>query len=192
MATNGEQSDTGIADVGEAEVTAFCAAVGELILWASLIDTQLNKAILGLFALPDHRLIEPIVAQLDARPKTELLKKRAKLIPPGEWRRRVGKWVEHAEQANAKRNVVAHHGMRIEGGRILLHSDQLTRLIDRLAADGGALIPADKKGSADVVQWIEQAKAAYGEGETVLANLDRFRGEARLRSAARGDAGTAE
>ena len=68
----------------------FRAVIGELILWTGLIDTQLNKAILGMMALSDHAMIEPIVAQLDARPKAELLKKRAKTIPK-EWRNKITK-----------------------------------------------------------------------------------------------------
>lgn len=160
---------------GDNEVKKFCAAVGELILWANLIDTQLNKAMLGTFALPEHPVIEPIVAQLDARQKSELLKKRAKLIKALDWRTKILKWVERAEKVNGKRNVVAHHGMRIENGEIILYSDQLGKIIDSLDKVGGNLAPGRSMGLADVLKWIDYAKGTYEEGRIVLTNLIRFR-----------------
>ena len=163
-----------INNVVEEQMHDFCAAIGELILWASLIDTQLNKAILGMMALPEHVMIEPIVAQLDARPKAELLKKRAKTIPR-EWRSKITNWVERAEKANAKRNIVAHHGINISGDTITLHSGQLGKIMDSLDTSEAAIKPRKPTGIQDMREWIEQAKAAYEEGMTILANLDRFR-----------------
>jgi gas vesicle protein len=125
-------------------------------------------------ALPEHAMIEPIVAQLDARPKAELLKKRVKTIPE-EWRRKITNWVERAEKANAKRNFVAHHGINISGDTITLHSGQLGKIMDSLDTSESAIKAGKAKGIKDMHEWIEQAKAAYEEGMTILANLDRFR-----------------
>lgn len=179
-----EHTEGDIENVGDLEISDFCTAVGALILWASMIDGQLGRAIIALHALPEHPMIEPIVAHLDARPKAELLKKRAKLIGNPDWRTRIVKWVERAEKANAKRNVVAHHGIRIEEGKIVLHSDQLGKLIDGLDKTGGALKPGKRKGIEDIEGWIVQAKAAYKEGQLVLENLERFRSRMLLKQAA--------
>ncbi len=170
-----EPVEQGINDVEQAQMTEFCAAIGELILWASLIDGQLNRALVSMMALPQHAMVEPIVAQLDARPKAELLKKRAKIITNTDWRNKIKNWVERAEKANAKRNVVAHHGIRVVDGKILLHSDQLGKIMDSLDTTGGTIKAGESKGLADIKEWIEQAKAAFEEGQNVVANLDRFR-----------------
>ncbi|MBT0671803.1 hypothetical protein HT136_25890 [Novosphingobium profundi] len=162
-------------DVDEAAMKEFCAAIGELILWASLIDAQLNKALVGMFALPEHAMIEPIVAQLDARPKAELLKKRAKTIPSKDWKNGITNWVERAEKANANRNTVAHHAIRIEGGTITLHTSQLGKILSNLKDNDGKLEAGDRKGLSDIQAWIDQARNTYIEGQNVIANLDRFR-----------------
>lgn len=170
-----DTTDADIKNVGDAEMNEFCSAIGELILWASLIDGQLNKALLGLFALPEHPMIEPIVAHLDARPKAELLKKRAKIIPNVDWKNKITNWVERAEKANAKRNIVAHHGIRVSDGNIHLHSDQLGKIISSLDTSDGTIKAGEPMGLKDIKEWVERAKEAYKEGMTVLDNLHRFR-----------------
>lgn len=153
----------------------FCAATGELILWASMIDGQLNQAILGQLALPEHPMIEPVVAQLDARPKCELLRKRAKLIKNKGWKDGLTNWVQQVEEVNKTRNIVAHHSIRIKDGVIRLHSDQLSKIMSSLDTGEGKIRPGKGKGLADILEWIEQAKKAYAAGDEVLANLKRFR-----------------
>lgn len=165
----------GIKGVGDADVKEFCAAIGELILWASLIDGQLNRAIVGMMAFPQHAMIEPIVAQLDPRSKAELLKKRAKIISSTDWRNGIRNWVERAEKVNAKRNIVAHHGIRVADGKIMLHSDQLGKIMDSLDTTGDKIKVGKSKGLADIEEWIKQAKAAFEEGENIVGNLNRFR-----------------
>ena len=169
-----DEEEEGAADLGEAAVKEFCAAAGELIFWASMIDRQLNQAILGQLALPEHPLIEPLVAQFDPRPKCELLKKRAKTLPD-EWKSKITGWVKRAEKVNAKRNIVAHHGIRIKDGTIKLHSDQLTKMMDSFDTSDGVIKPREDKGLEEILEWIELARRTYGEGDVVLANLKRFR-----------------
>ncbi|HYE28774.1 MAG TPA: hypothetical protein VEA61_11145 [Allosphingosinicella sp.] len=170
-----EPVDEDIKDVSDADMKEFCAAIGELILWASLIDGQLNRALVGMMALPHHVMIEPIVAQLDPRPKAELLKKRAKIITSTDWRNKIRNWVERAEKVNAKRNIVAHHGIRVADGKIMLHSDQLGKIIDSLDTTGDTIKVGESRSLADIKEWIEQAKVAFEEGQNVVANLGRFR-----------------
>lgn len=134
----------------------FCTAIGELILWASLIDGQLNRALLGMMALPEHAMIEPIIAQLDSRPKAELLKKRAKIITSKDWKNKITNWVVRAEKANAKRNTVAHHGIRVSGVTISLHSDQLAKIFGSLDTSDGAIKQSKAKGLADIHEWIRE------------------------------------
>ena len=165
-------------DAEEAKMKEFCAAVGELILWANLIDHQLNQALIAVLALPEHPFIEPIVAQLDARPKAELLKKRVKFLPAGnDWRKRIRAWVERAEKANSNRNIVAHHRVAVDGeGGITLVSSQLTKVFDAITPD---MKPAPKRGLAEVREWVRHAQAAADEGQVVLANLAAFAAKAR-------------
>jgi len=167
--------DADIKDVGDPDIKEFCAAIGELILWANLIDGQLNKATLGMFALPEHPMIEPIVAHLEARAKAELLKKRAKIISSVDWKNKITNWVERAEKANRQRNIVAHHGIPVSDRKIYLHSDQLGKIISSLDTSDGTIKAGESMGLKDIKEWVERAREAYREGVTVLDNLDRFR-----------------
>jgi hypothetical protein len=175
MATMADDEST---DAGTPEMATFCQAVGELILWANMIDGQLNKAVIAALALSQHAMIEPVVAQLDARPKAELLKKRAKFITNVSWRNGIKNWVERTEKVNSNRNYVAHHQIRIRNGKIAFHSDQLGKVFDKLTMTGGVIEPQVDKGVADVLDWIEHSKKVYEEGTMVLENLERFRAEA--------------
>lgn len=175
-----------IEDVGEAESRDFCAAIGELILWASFIDGQLNKALMAILVLPAHAMLESIVAQLDARLKAELLKKRAKLISNKNWANGVKNWVERAEKVNGKRNFVAHHSIRVSEGKIVLHSDQLSKIFDAIETAGEQLQPRESKDINDIRKWIELAKMTYTEGATVIENLDRLKDKASKDLATKG------
>ncbi len=162
-------------DDSEAESKNFCAAIGELILWAAIIDGQLNKALIAILALPEHAFLEPIIAQLDARAKAELLKKRAKLITQSEWRNGVKNWVERTEKINAKRNFVAHHSIRVLDGKLVLHSDQLTKIFDTIDSVDDRLVSRNSRDISDVQKWIDLAKTVYEEGATVIENLEQVR-----------------
>ncbi len=148
----------------------FCAAVGELILWANHIDLQLNKAILLMFVLPDHPFIEPIISHLDARAKCEILKKRAKLISDqgATWKAEIKTWVDSAEKANGHRNIVAHHHIKIDGGKVKLATNQLSKIFSTLDS---SFKQKPSNGLAEVKEWIAHAKKVVGLGDTVLQNL---------------------
>jgi hypothetical protein len=153
-------------------IQKFSAAVGELILWANSVDHQLNKALMLMLVLPEHAFIEPIVAQLDARVKAELLKKRAQFLPEkNEWRTSIVKWVKRAEKVQANRNVVAHHQVRFVGDKPVLFSAQLGKLFDTITAE---IKPAPARGLPEILSWIEQAKTTFEEGENVIVNLKAF------------------
>ena len=167
-----------MANAGSEEMTEFCAAIGELILWANMIDGQLNKAMICALSLPEHPMIESVVAQLDPRPKAELLKKRARFIANVDWRNGIRRWVERAEKVNSYRNYVAHHAIRVKAGKITFHSDQLGKILEKLNLNNKVFEIAEGKGIKDVKEWIEYAKKVITEGDNVLINLDRVRTDA--------------
>lgn len=173
-----EKPEAEIPDTSSTETANFCTAIGELILWASMIDGQLNKALIGALALPDHPMIGPVVAQLDARQKAELLKKRTKFISNVSWRNGIKNWVERAEKVNANRNYVAHHAIRTKAGKIGFYSDQLGKVLDTLKLTDQKIEVIEDKGIKEVTEWIGHAKQVYAEGANVLDNLDCFRAEA--------------
>ena len=173
-------------DPSSSEMTEFCAAIGELILWASMIDGQLNEALVSALALPEHALIQPVVAQLDARPKAELLKKRVKLIGNGTWRKPILKWADRVETVNKDRNFVAHHGIRIRAGKITFHTEQLGKVLANLKLTGDTIEAGADKGIEDVKEWLVRAQEVFKEGILILDNLARFRAEANKRGARQG------
>lgn len=122
-------------------------------------------------------MLEPIVAELDVRAKVEILRARAKHITTAAWSTKIKGWADKAEQVNRYRNVVAHHQVALNDGRPVLYSAQARKLLGRIKE----LKPVPAKTIDDISQWVEAAKAAYEQGENVLANLDRFAAEAAKR-----------
>ncbi len=84
----------------DAEMRAFCEHTGELIYWASAIDAQLTKAVIRAFSLTETPMLEPIVAELDARAKVAILRARSKHIKPVAWSKGITRWVNKAEKVN--------------------------------------------------------------------------------------------
>ena len=162
-------------------IQKFSAAIGELILWANSVDHQLNQAIMLLLVLPEHAFIEPIVAQLDTRKKSELLKKRARFIAEkNEWRISIIRWTKRVEKVQANRNVVAHHQLRFVKNKPVLFSSQLEKLLDSITPE---MKPAPERGLPEMLRWIEHAKQTFEEGQNVVANLAAFARIARRHQA---------
>jgi hypothetical protein len=155
---------------GDAEMRTFCEGVGELVLWASAIDAQLTKAVIRAYSLTETPMLEPIVAELDARAKVEILRVRAKHIKTAAWSKGISRWVKKAEKVNGYRNTVAHHQVAVNDGKLILHSAQALKLLKRIKD----LRPTPAKTVDDINQWVEAARGAYEQGQNVLANLDRL------------------
>ncbi len=154
----------------DAEMRTFCEGVGELILWASAIDAQLTKAVIWACSLTETPMLEPIVAELDARAKVEILKAWSKHIKRAAWSKRITRWVSMAEMVNGYRNTVAHHQIAVSDGKLILHSAQALKLLRRIKD----LKPAPAKTVDDINRWVKAARDAYEQGQNVLANLDRL------------------
>ena len=154
----------------DAEMRTFCEGVGELVLWASAIDAQLTKAVIWACSLTETPMLEPIVAELDARAKVDILRARSKHIKTPTWSKGITRWVNKAEKVNGYRNTVAHHQVAVSDGKLILHSAQARKLLKRIRG----LKPAPAKTVDDINQWVEAARGAYEQGQNVLANLDRF------------------
>lgn len=115
-------------------------------------------------------MLEPIVAELDARAKVEILRARSKHITTAAWSKGIARWVDKAEKVNGYRNTVAHHQVAVNEGQLILHSAQARKLLKRIKD----LKPIPAKTVDDIRRWVEAAKDAYRQGQNVLANLDRF------------------
>ena len=111
------------------DMAEFSSAIGELILWTNMIDVQVNQALTLLLTLPDHAFVKPIVAQLDIRPKLEIIKKRLKFLPSDNaWRLNILKWTRDVEKVCKNRNHAAHCRIQIRNDKIKLTSSQLTKI----------------------------------------------------------------
>ena len=163
----------------DAEMRTFCEGVGELVLWASAIDAQLTKAVIRACSLTETPMLEPIVAELDARAKVEILRAMSKHIKTDAWSKGITRWVKKAEKVNGYRNTVAHHQIAVNDGKLILHSAQALKLLKRIKD----LKPAPAKTVGDINRWVEAARDAYRQGQNVLANLDRFAEEIAKRQA---------
>lgn len=163
----------------DAEMKAFCESIGEIILWASAIDAQLTKAVIAACSLTESPMLEPIVAELDARAKIEILRARVNNITPTDWPKGIKTWLDKAEKANSYRNLVAHHQVATIDGELALFSQQARKLLKSIKN----IKPAPAKNIGDINQWVKAARHAYGQGQNVLANLDRFAEEVSRRKA---------
>ena len=163
----------------DAEMRTFCEGVGELVLWASAIDAQLTKAVIRACSLTETAMLQPIVAELDARAKVEILRARSKHIKTAAWSKGITTWVNKVDKVNDYRNTVAHHQVAVNGGELILYSPQARKLLKRIKD----LKPAPAKTVDDINQWVEAARGAYEQGQNVLANLDRFGEEVAKRQA---------
>ena len=163
----------------DAEMRAFCERVGELVLWASAIDAQLTKAVIRACSLTETPMLEPIVAELDARAKVEILRAWSKHINAPAWSKGITRWVKKAEKVNGYRNIVAHHQVAGSDGKLTLYSPQARKQLKRIKD----LKPDPAKTVDDINKWVEAARNAYEQGQTVLANLDRFAEEIAKRQA---------
>lgn len=155
----------------EKQMRDFCTAVGELILWASAIDSQLTKAVIRYFTLTETPLLEPVISELPVRTKIDLLRSRSKHITASDWSNEVKSWTNKAEKVNGYRNIAAHHQVvSDDNGKPILFSAQARKLLRRI--DGSEVQPA--RTIDDIHKWVKKAKEAFTDGEEVLVNLDRF------------------
>jgi hypothetical protein len=145
----------------------FAQAIGELVLWTSIIDGQLSTATALLFLKDDSFMAETLVDEIEFRRKAELLKTRAKLICEPDWKDSICRWVRAAEKVNTTRNTVAHQRPISRADGLRLQSHQLTKILK----DDGSQGPADV---TQVRSWIEAAKSCQAEGEIVIGNLLDF------------------
>jgi len=148
----------------------LCQGVGELVLLASAIDSQLTKAVIMACSLIVTPLLEPIVAELDARTKIEILRARSKHIRQTDWSKGIKKWTKKVEEVNGHRNIVAHHQVAMGNGELILYSPQARKLL-RMIGDS-ELTPA--RNVNDINKWVVAARETAGHGKIVLANLQKF------------------
>ncbi len=154
----------------DADMRAFCEHTGELVYWASAIDTQLTKAVIRACSLTETPMLEPIVAELDARAKVAILRAWSKHIKPATSSKGITGWLKKVEKVNGYRNTVAHHQVAMNDGKLALYSAQARKLLNRIKD----LKPAPAKTIDDIIRWVEAATGAYQQGQNVLENLDRF------------------
>lgn len=166
------------------QMDLFCQEIGKLILWCNMIDHQLNQAVIQLFVLPNEVMVEAVVAQLDLRQKLELLKVRAKLLPPeNEWRRQLCGWLKQVEKVNERRNIVAHHRVEVRQAKMVLASTQLIKIMKSV---DGNLKPKPKSELASLFEWTTHASKTFAAGQTVNENLGRFYDRIREKCASKG------
>ncbi len=161
----------------DAEMRTFCEGVGGLVLWASAIDAQLTKAVIRACSLTETPMLEPIVAELDARAKVAILRAWSRHIKPATWSKGIKAWLNKVEKVNGYRNMVAHHQIAVNDGKLALYSAQARKLLKRIKD----LKPAPAKTIDDINRWVKAARDAYRQGQNVLVNLDRFAEESAKR-----------
>lgn len=84
------------------------AIVGELVMSSAAIDWQLNRVLIEVLDIGGPLLVEPVVATLDARLKTEILKERAKHVSSKDWKIAVIRYCDKVEKVFKIRNAVSH------------------------------------------------------------------------------------
>ncbi|WP_370187600.1 helix-turn-helix transcriptional regulator [Bradyrhizobium elkanii] len=98
----------------EYQAAGFRAAygtVGEVVLLASAIDSQLNHVLIQLLHLVESPMLEAVIATLDTVRKIEMLKERSTFIAQTRWQKPVRMYVEKVERVYKWRNIACHTPM---------------------------------------------------------------------------------
>jgi hypothetical protein len=157
------------------------AAVGELILLASALDHQLNRACIVLLALPHSPVLESLVASIDATRKLEIVKSCAAEVQEPSWRKALKKHAELVEEVNRRRNVAAHGTMMMDEGRWVLFSPTVPKILRSINAIKQS---KDRLYAEDVEESVRKGNEALSSGQLMLTNLDRLQAERAKRGRA--------
>lgn len=166
------------------EEKEFCAAVGELILWTSVIDSQLTKAVILLYQLGASPMVENVIAELPLQRKIALIHAYLKQITNRDWSQKIKDWTNKVEKVNGYRNIAAHHIINRDKGKLVLIPAQATKVLKRISnlnKVDGAEIEASKT-LDDICEWAKVAEEMGNQGEEVLSNLVKLEQERERRS----------
>lgn len=168
------------------EKKEFYAAVGELILWTSTIDSQLTKAVILLYQLGASLMAENVIAEIPFQRKIALLHAYLKQIRNRDWSQKAKDWINKAEKVNGYRNITAHHILNYDKGKLVLVPAQATKVLKRIRnfneANGPDIEPP--KTLDDIREWMKIAEEVGNEGEEVISNFVELERE-RVRRAQR-------
>ena len=155
------------------EEKEFCAAVGRLVLWTSAIDSQLSQAVVLLCQLGASPMVENVIAEIPLQRKIALLQAYLKQITNRDWSQKIRDWTNKAEKVNGYRNIVAHHLINSDKGKLVLVPLQATKALKRisnLGQVGGPDIDPPKT-LDDIREWAKAAEEVVKQGDRVLSNL---------------------
>lgn len=160
--------------VTEATARHAYSVVGELVLIASALDSQLNKICIATLDLKASVLLEPAIGSIDSARKIEILKTYASKLKAAGWKKGIIKHAEAVENINRWRNIAAHSVISFHRGRVALISPAAAKLLRSIDI---ASKSASKVDLEDLEQAIRRAEAALGSGENLLKNLERVNQE---------------
>jgi len=151
------------------------STVGELVLLASAIDTQLNTVLIELFSLGNAVLLEPVIATLDPSRKIEMIKAREGFISINnngkKWKDALKQYVKGVEKIQKARNTVCHTPASIENGTWILRPVQFSKLAKTIDIKSKSSYPISLDSLKDSIKIGEQT---LGDGIVLVENLKRF------------------
>ena len=166
----------------EYQAAGFRAAygtVGEVVLLASAIDSQLNHVLIQLLHLVESPMLEAVIATLDTVRKIEMLKERSTFIAQTRWQKPVRMYVEKVERVYKWRNIACHTPMIPDEkhGAVFVPTAAAKLLKGlQLAAPVAKRVPY-----AELEAAIKIGESALAEGMSLIENFQKVNIERKKR-----------
>jgi hypothetical protein len=154
-----------------------CAVVGEVVLLYTALDTQLNHIVIEVMHLTHSAMLESVVATLDPRQKTEILKSRAKHIRQKDWQKALKTHADRLERVARIRNGVCHAPL-IPGkvkGSFEFAPAAATKILKSVTFADAKNYSLERMTIDQVRQIIPVAERALGDGENIRVNFAKIR-----------------
>jgi hypothetical protein len=163
--------------VHEPEWKEACAVIGEVVLLYTALDHQLNHIVIEVMHLFHSPMLETVVATLDPRQKTEILKSRAKHIRQKDWQKALKTHADRLERVARIRNGVCHAPL-IRGklkGSFEFAPAAATKILKSVTFVDAKNYNLDRMTIDMVREIIPVAEKALGDGENIRANFAKIR-----------------
>jgi hypothetical protein len=163
--------------VHEPDWKEACAVIGEVVLLYTALDHQLNYIVIEVMHLSHSTMLETVVATLDPRQKTEILKSRAKHIRQKDWQKALKTHADRLERVARIRNAVCHTPL-VPGklkGSFEFAPAAATKILKSVSFHDAKNYSLDRMTIDQAREVILVAEKALGDGENILSNFAKIR-----------------
>lgn len=150
------------------------AVVGELVMVSTALDFLMDKVLISVLDLGTSLMLPPVVATLDPARKVEILKARARQMPPNQWRKGVLSFCDQVESVFRQRNIACHTAPVLSDGAWLFKPVAAAKMFKHIDLEAKTLAGSSVD---DFRAAIKTGEAAFGSGMNLIDNFERANAE---------------